>query len=270
MSGDPIRLLDDPATSGLLRGDLATAGAARVQGLDHAAGLGALKAALGAETGAIPAVAAGGAGGSLAAKLLLGAALVGGVAWWATSRDDGSAIDPLPPVGAPAATPTPTPEPAPAAEPPKSIAPVAEPTAPEAEVDPPVPVGPEEAPSEPELVPEAQPKSTRPAAQGEARGAMPTRDTAGLDDAVVREAKQIQAARRALGTDAARALSLTQSIAVEFPRGQLVEERLAIAIRALAKLGRIDEARTKAEAFLESYGRGAHAAAVRRAVGLSD
>jgi hypothetical protein len=266
MSGDPIRLLDDPATAGLLRGDLSTARAAQVQCLDHGAGLGALQAALGAQTGAIPAVAASGAGGSLAAKLLLGAALIGGAAWWVTARDETPAMDP----GAsttPAATPAATPEPAAA---PRSSAPTPAPAAAEpasAELAP----APEEEPrvDAPESHVEAavQPRGTR------TRGASSGEATPGSespDDAVVREAKQIQAARRALGTDAARALSLTQSIAKEFPRGQLVEERLAIAIRALAKLGRMDEARLQAEVFLETYARGAHANAVRRAVALDD
>lgn len=267
MSGDPIRLLDDPATAGLLRGDLSTASAAQVQGLDHGAGLGALQAALGAQTGAIPAVAASGAGGSLAAKLLLGAALIGGVAWWSTARDESPAMDP----GAsttPAATPAAQPEPAAA---PRSSAPTAAP-APAAEP----------ASAELALAPEEEPRVDAPQAHVEAavqprgtriRGASSGEATPGTespDDAVVREAKQIQAARRALGTDAARALSLTQSIAKEFPRGQLVEERLAIAIRALAKLGRMDEARSQAEVFLEAYARGAHANAVRRAVALDD
>jgi outer membrane biosynthesis protein TonB len=269
MTGDPIRLLDDPAAGALLRGDLATASTVQVQGLDHAAGLGALKAAVGAQTGAIPAVAVGGGAGSLAAKLLLGAAVIGGVAWWASSGDRSAmdpAIDPAP-IEAPAATPEPEPEPEPEPGPrglPAAAVPTPEPAVvPEEEL-----AVPEPEPSATPPEPVSEPKSTRPVPRGEPRDEAAPPET--LDDAVVLEARQIQAARRALATDADRALALTQSIATEFPRGQLVEERLAIAIRALAKLGRVEEARTKAEAFLEAYGRGAHATAVRRAVGLSD
>lgn len=271
MNDDPIRLLDDPSTGALLRNDLGTATSATVQGLDRAAGLGALKAALIAETGAIPAV----AGGSLLAKLLLGAAAVGGVAWWATGVVDVS-MEPER-VEAPVVAPAETIASAKAAQVPPMMPPMVSPM-----VSPPAPP-PRPTDTADVVVPDEDPEPSSPDAKAgielaahashashEVAPSSPHGESSSFDDAVVREAKQIQAARRALASDPSRALSLTASIANEFPRGQLVEERLAIAIRALAKLGRLDEARTKADAFLETYGRGPHASSVRRAVGLED
>lgn len=57
-------------------------------------------------------------------------------------------------------------------------------------------------------------------------------------------------ARGALGSgDAARALGLLDDHARRFPRGQLGEEREALAIQALVALGRTDEARARAVRF---------------------
>lgn len=262
MSGDPIRLLDDPGAGSLLRADLAAAGQARLQGLDAAAGLASLQATLGAETGAIPAVASGGAT-SVIAKALVAAAVVAGVLWWSL-RDDGASsavsapiasapVDPPVPASG-AATPVAVP-PAPVVSAPLPVSappPMAEA---ELEVD---TAAPDE---EPEPEPEPQPR-VRPSKAAPSSG-----PPSAIDDAVVREAKKVQAARRALGSDAARALALTEAVAREFPHGQLVEERRAIAIQALAKLGRMDEAQSRAASFLEEHGRGPHAAAVRRAIG---
>jgi hypothetical protein len=60
----------------------------------------------------------------------------------------------------------------------------------------------------------------------------------------------LDGARGALGSgDAARALALADEHVRRFPRPQLGEEREAIAIQALAALGRNDEARARAERF---------------------
>ena len=261
MTSDPTRLLDDPQTAAALRGDLTHASAATVQGLDHAAGIAGLKVAIAAETAAAGTAAAG--AGSLA-KIAIVVALVGGgaVAVWAATRGDG-ATAPEPVQAASTAkslVEAPGAEPAPVRtevqrlaelEPPTRELPVAAP-APEPEEEEPL--------SEPE--PAAGSHRHRTAAKGH-KAAPP--DVAAADR-VLREARMIADARAALGSSPTKALALAQQAAREFPRGQLVEEREAIAIRALAGLGRTQAANTRAERFLARYGSGPHAEAVRRAI----
>jgi hypothetical protein len=276
MSVEPIRLLDDAGTAGALQADLAAARAAHVQGLDIAGGLAQLHAAVGAETGVIPAV--GAASGSATGKVVLGAVAVAVVAWFGL-RDPSPVEAPVPTVASPAAAPV-ADEPAKEAQGAASVRPSIAVTR---DADAPTPardaVPPEEAPDadvavepaaavviEAEAGAEAEPApSHRPhhVARRPDKASPPA-----TADSVLEEAKQVQAARRALAGDPAEALRLTQSIAKQFPKGQLIEERRALAIRALVSLGRTERARTEAEAFLVKYGRGPHAAAVRTAVGI--
>jgi hypothetical protein len=266
MTSDPIRLLDDPQAAAALRGDLTHASAATVQGLDHAAGIAGLKVVIAAETAAAGTAAAG--AGSLA-KIAIVVALVGGgaVAVWAATRGDGAtAPEPVQAAStaksraeadAPRAEPAPVPEVVRTdvqrtaeLEPPTQL-PVA---APEPEEEEPLP--------EPEPEPAAASHRHRTAGKGH-KAAHP--DVAAADR-VLREARMIADARAALGSSPSKALALAQEAAREFPRGQLVEEREAIAIRALAGLGRTQAANTRAERFLARYGSGPHAEAVRRAI----
>lgn len=53
--------------------------------------------------------------------------------------------------------------------------------------------------------------------------------------------------------DGAEALAVTEEHARKFPRGALVQEREAIAVRALILLGRRDEARTRIDRFRERF-----------------
>jgi len=73
--------------------------------------------------------------------------------------------------------------------------------------------------------------------------------------------------RAALAEDPALTLELAEEGNKEFRNGMFGRERLAYAILALAKLGRMDEARRRAEAFLKRYPRGPLAESVRAAVG---
>lgn len=63
------------------------------------------------------------------------------------------------------------------------------------------------------------------------------------------EWRTLRAARQAVSTDPARALALVQEHAQKFPHGMLCQEREAIAIDALARLGRTGEAQERATAF---------------------
>jgi len=78
------------------------------------------------------------------------------------------------------------------------------------------------------------------------------------------EASLLEQARSALGADPARALSLTQQHAQQFPRGLLVQEREVIAISALRRLGRNSEAEARAARFDARYPHSAHQQTVDR------
>jgi hypothetical protein len=60
-------------------------------------------------------------------------------------------------------------------------------------------------------------------------------------------------ARRSLATDPGQALALTEKSARDNPRSQFAEERAAIAIEALERLGRLSEAERRFDAFERSY-----------------
>jgi hypothetical protein len=280
MTSDPVRLLEDPSAGSVLRTDLVHAAEAELHGFDLAGGLAALQKATATVTSSTTVV----AGTSLLAKLGIGAAgvAVGAVALWlglgggdaGPGAGDGERVSPPAVVSAAereleaprapaeaaadrtAGTATPV-----RAEPVPS-----EPTKIEPEPEPEVgePAVGEPAVGEPEAAkPAVRRKGAtgdRPSASSEKTGADPAVDS------VLREAKLVAKARSNLARDPSRALALADEAERDFPEGQLVEERRAIAIRALVALGRLDEAQRRAEPFLAEYGRGAHAAAVRRAL----
>lgn len=259
MTSDPIRLLDDPQTAASLRGDLAQANAAVVEGLDHGAGLAALKAAIASEAAAASG-ASGGAG--VLGKIAIAVLLVGGgaAAIWAATRTDANEAEPSVKAASTVgeARRAPDPEPKPAIVPPIVEAPT---TVSDVEDEPaPVPT-PEEDDAAEVASPEPVAKVQRPRAK---QGA-----PADAADRVLREARMIADAREALAARPGVALSLAHRAAREFPQGQLVEEREAITIRALVKLGRTDAARARAERFLARYGTGPHAESVRSAIAAS-
>jgi hypothetical protein len=63
----------------------------------------------------------------------------------------------------------------------------------------------------------------------------------------------LRAARQAIGDRPDRALALTSEHARLFPSGMLSQEREAIAVEALVKLGRASAAQTRAHAFLAGH-----------------
>ncbi len=84
---------------------------------------------------------------------------------------------------------------------------------------------------------------------------------------VLAEARLVDQARRALRSDAALALSLTEQGAREFPSGAAATERSVIAIEALVKLGRLNEARARFESFERAYPNSFHLPYLRRMLG---
>lgn len=76
----------------------------------------------------------------------------------------------------------------------------------------------------------------------------------------------IDEARRALRSNAARALALTERCAEEFPSGAAATERNVIAIEALVRLGRAQEARARLETFEAVHPSSFHLPYLRRLV----
>jgi hypothetical protein len=230
MSEDPIRLADDPNEPAALRDDLASASGASAFGYDVDRGLAQLRATLGgggAGGGGSTALAGGWKGIAVALVSIAG---VGAVVWWlAQDRQPTAAREEA--------------EPAPIAE---------------GEAPAPIVSGSEApAPAEPE----------EPAASDEAHGegpsvAQPVRPERIYPDEITYVAR----ARAALGDHPSRALSLAVEGQRHYRDGVLGEELEAIRILALARLGRIGEARRRAARFLDASPHHPMAAQVRRAV----
>lgn len=72
------------------------------------------------------------------------------------------------------------------------------------------------------------------------------------------EVELVGQAGRILKADPTRALALTNQHRQLYPVGALSEEREVIAIEALARLGALEAARTRAEQFISSFPRSAH------------
>jgi hypothetical protein len=81
------------------------------------------------------------------------------------------------------------------------------------------------------------------------------------------EVTLLDAAEAALGSDPGAALSLANRHTARFPYGMLSQEREVIAIEALWRLGRSDEARRRARRFFQDYPRSAHRPRVEALLG---
>jgi len=264
--GEPTRWLDDPTLSAALRADLTHGAAATVTGLDTTTGLASLQGAMAAQaltqTGALAPSAA---TGSFGVKAIVGVLAIGGaIGLWKATTTDAPRVEPVPVV---AVDEVPVDE----FELSRAAIPHESSRAPSAAVEP----GPEPEP-EPELLPEPAAPSKRddrrrePVADSKPASTSAAVSPETTDDKYLQEAMLVARARKSLAYDAKATLELTERIASEFPRGQLVEERRALAIRALARLGRFDEAKARAVEFLADHAKGPHAAAVRRAIGPHD
>jgi hypothetical protein len=72
------------------------------------------------------------------------------------------------------------------------------------------------------------------------------------------EVELLERARGALKSNPAHALSLTSEHKLRFPGGALAQEREVIAIEALKRLGRSDQASLRADEFAKNYPGSAH------------
>jgi hypothetical protein len=130
---------------------------------------------------------------------------------------------------------------------PSSLGPLAPPS-PEPATLPAAAVEPE--PASPAAAPEGDTLATSPApASGPTEGALLLR------------------ARRALASDPALALALTEEDATRFPAGALAPEREVLAIEALSGLGRVSDARARFAAFRARYPQSPHLARLGALVG---
>jgi hypothetical protein len=264
---EPVRWLDDPDAGAALRSDLAHGATATASGIDYGATLTALRGVIATQTAPLPAAAPVASSTSIGVKVAIGVIVAGGIAAWLARGDvdksDAAAtvasaqLEPVTHDEARAPEPTPVqPTITPAAKPtivvpevPEQIE-LVEPTADETPVD-----------------ARSDRKATKKRVEATPAADTPVADAASSDaDRYVREAKLVALARRALADDPDRALALTRQVEREFPNGLLEEERRALEIRALAALGRDDEASGAAKGFLAKFPDGPHAAAVRRAI----
>jgi hypothetical protein len=86
-------------------------------------------------------------------------------------------------------------------------------------------------------------------------------------DEELSESALLQLAHDTMATNPHRTLALTVEHARRFPAGMLVQEREVIAVEALARLGRRDDARARAATFLATYPSSAYRSRVGEAVG---
>lgn len=84
------------------------------------------------------------------------------------------------------------------------------------------------------------------------------------EDPLTRESSLLQGAMRALANNPAEALRLADEHAREFPAGQLAAERAYVRVRALARLGRADDARAEARALIDEHPSSMYAARLGR------
>ena len=99
-------------------------------------------------------------------------------------------------------------------------------------------------------------ETTAPAPRPRTRARPPSADDA--PSTLVEEARLLARAQAALDGSPADALTLAEEHAHSVRRGVLVEEREAIAVEALVDLGRVDEARRRADRLLARHPRSAY------------
>ncbi|WP_433926358.1 tol-pal system YbgF family protein [Sorangium cellulosum] len=97
----------------------------------------------------------------------------------------------------------------------------------------------------------------------------PARPAALARDELLREAGRLAEIRAALARSPEAPLSLLDEHRAEFPEGRLAPDREIIAIDALVRRGRADQARARAEAFLARFPASPHAERVRRLTGAA-
>src|SRR5262249_7537253 len=86
------------------------------------------------------------------------------------------------------------------------------------------------------------------------------------EDSLAREAALLEQARSALAHDPASAFHFLDEHLAQFPRGQLAGEREFIAVNALLRMKRTDEARARAQALIAKSPSSPYAARLRQLV----
>ena len=89
------------------------------------------------------------------------------------------------------------------------------------------------------------------------------------DDLIRREVQHLAEVRTALASNPQEALRLAEQGHRDFARGMLYQEREALAIRALVRMGRTAQARARTEPFVARFPRSPYAEQLRRETGLS-
>jgi len=248
MTADPLRLLQDPATAAVLRRDLSTAACGVPY--DVGAGLARFEASLSQGAGtAVGSARFSGASGPLAVGGLL---LIGGLAaalGWALAAPEptpaalgGRELATTPMVSSPMPMPPP-------------VVPNVVPAVSAVEVSTPSDVIAEVAPA-------PRPAKTR-RPKGARNEVSAVKDGGSAD--YLREARSVNLARGQLGQNAAQAFALAEAGSAEFKDGTFAQEWEGIAVLALFELGRRDEARARAESFLQRYPSGTYAPRIRQA-----
>jgi hypothetical protein len=111
----------------------------------------------------------------------------------------------------------------------------------------------------PPVEPRAEPGAARPSTTGSPADPAPADPGAAAPPGDVEtEAHLLERAHQALGASPAQALALTEEHAGRFPSGSLGQEREVVAIQALMRLGRVEEARARAARFVAAFPGSAH------------
>jgi hypothetical protein len=241
MSEEPRRLAEDPTAPQALREDLARARGIAPAPLDVEGGVQRLRAGIAAgSAGAGGAGVAAGKTGLLAGLgwgIVAVGALVGTTVLVANHRDRGALTARAGSVEAPAAS---VARPASASERLAASEAAALPAAGDREVT-------TQAPPRPPSIVRARPRTAVPQA---AAPAVAAEAPPPLQPALRAEVAQLIQARRFLETDPAAALALVEEGQRRFGDGTLGQEREAIAVSALAKLGRREEASRRGQDFV--------------------
>ena len=266
MTGDPLRLLDDPTTRAALRRDLGVARGSELGGYQVDAGLARFESRLASDLahGTGPSGRSGAMGGGLAVGLAVGALLLAGGLVATFGWQFAGPTSPAPHAGwgdqeaSPALTSAREAKRVTAPVMPRVDRPMAAVAAPQEEAE---EVGtPQE---DAERVAVRPPHARKSAVGREARA----QGTGGKDADYLREAHALNAARSMLDRDPAQALKLARKGAVEFRAGTFVPEWDGVVVLALIELGRDGEARTRGEAYLQRHPSGTYAPRIRQAIG---
>ncbi len=102
---------------------------------------------------------------------------------------------------------------------------------------------------------------------GDVRRPRVTSPTAATEAIAASELELLQRAQAALTVDPERALSITSEQARAYPSGEFVQEREVIAVEALSRMGRKDDALRRARALVERFPRTPYGDRLEIAVG---